>query len=367
MAYEERYKEFEQYIRAAESEPKERAELWQTAIGLQKVDGLSVSDYLIETAKKHIEGKVSIDDVDALISTYYRSEAARELPEDMKEADEVSKNIVRILSEPSFSFSVQGLAGLHRRIFKGIMKHAGDFRQYNITKKECVLDGETVLYGPFEDLVPTIEYDLEQERSFRYKGLTQVQIIEHLARFISGIWQIHPFPEGNTRTTAIFLIKYLRSIGIPATNDMFKEHSWYFRNALVRANYHNAIKGIEPTTEYLVLFLRNLIIGENNELKNRYLHVRWNDAKPQNDTSKPQNEVSEDAKPQNNASKPRLTIKEKSVVDIMTCNPRVSIDEIARMTGISDSTVDRIIKSLKGKGIIERKGQKNNSQWIVNS
>ena len=367
MAYEERYKEFEQYIRAAESEPKERAELWQTAIGLQKVDGLSVSDYLIETAKKHIEGKVSIDDVDALISTYYRSEAARELPEDMKEADEVSKNIVRILSEPSFSFSVQGLAGLHRRIFKGIMKHAGDFRQYNITKKEWVLNGGTVLYGPFEDLVPTIEYDLEQERGFRYKGLTQVQIIEHLARFISGIWQIHPFPEGNTRTTAVFLIKYLRSIGIPATNDMFKEHSWYFRNALVRANYHNAIKGIEPTTEYLVLFLRNLIIGENNELKNRYLHVRWNDAKPQNDASKPQNEVSEDTKPQNNASKPQLTIKEKSVVDIMTGNPRVSIDEIAMMTGISDSTVDRIIKSLKGKGIIERKGQKNNSQWIVNS
>ena len=163
------------------------------------------------------------------------------------------------------------------------------------------------------------------------------------------------------------LRRYLRSIGIPATNDMFKEHSWYFRNALVRANYHNAIKGIEPTTQYLVLFLRNLIIGENNELKNRYLHVRWNDAKPQNDTSKPQNEVSEDAKPQNNASKPQLTIKEKSVVDIMTRNPRVSIDEIARMTGISDSTVDRIIKSLKGKGIIERKGQKNNSQWIVNS
>ena len=365
MAYEDKYQEFEQYIRATESEPKERAELWQTAIGLQKVDGLIVSDYLIETAKKHIEGEVSIDDVDALISTYYRSEAAREIPEDMKEADEVSKNIVRVLSEPSFSFSVQGLAGLHRRIFKGIMKHAGDFRQYNITKKEWVLDGGTVLYGPFEDLVPTIEYDLEQERRFRYKGLTQVQIIEHLARFISGIWQIHPFPEGNTRTTAVFLIKYLRSIGIPATNDMFKEHSWYFRNALVRANYHNAIKGIESTTEYLVLFLRNLIIGENNELKNRYLHVRWNDTKPQNDASKPQNEVSEDTKPQNNASKPHLTVKEKSVVDIMTGNPRVSIDEIARMTGISDSTVDRIIKSLKGKGIIERKGQKNNSQWIV--
>ena len=358
MASDDKYLEFEQYIRATESESKERAELWQTAIGLQKVDGLSVSDYLIETAKKHIEGEVSIDDVDALISTYYRSEAAREIPEDIKEADEVSKNIVRILSESSFSFSVQGLAGLHRRIFKGVMKHAGDFRQYNITKKEWVLDGETVLYGPFEDLTRTIEYDLEQERSFRYKGLTQIQIIEHLARFISGVWQIHPFPEGNTRTTAVFLIKYLRSMGIPASNDMFKEHSWYFRNALVRANYRNALKGIESTTEYLVLFFRNLIIGENNELKNRYLHIRWNDAKPQN-------EVSEDAKPQNDSSKPQLTVKEKSVVEIMTGNPRVSIDEIAMMTGISDSTIDRIIKSLKEKGIIERKGQKNNSQWIV--
>lgn len=358
MASDDKYLEFEQYIRATESESKERAELWQTAIGLQKVDGLSVSDYLIETAKKHIEGEVSIDDVDALISTYYRSEAAREIPEDIKEADEVSKNIVRILSESSFSFSVQGLAGLHRRIFKGVMKHAGDFRQYNITKKEWVLDGETVLYGPFEDLTRTIEYDLEQERSFRYKGLTQIQIIEHLARFISGIWQIHPFPEGNTRTTAVFLIKYLRSMGIPASNDMFKEHSWYFRNALVRANYRNALKGIESTTEYLVLFFRNLIIGENNELKNRYLHIRWNDAKPQN-------EVSGDTKPQNDASKPQLTVKEKSVVEIMTGNPRVSIDEIAMMTGISDSTIDRIIKSLKEKGIIERKGQKNNSQWIV--
>ena len=358
MAYEDKYLEFEQYIRATESEPKERAELWQTAIGLQKVDGLSVSDYLIETAKKHIEGEVSIDDVDALISTYYQSEAAREIPEDIKEADEVSKNIVRVLSEPSFSFSVQGLAGLHRRIFKGVMKHAGDFRQYNITKKEWVLDGGTVLYGPFEDLVRTIEYDLEQERGFRYKGLTQDQLIEHLARFISGIWQIHPFPEGNTRTTAVFLIKYLRSMGIPATNDMFKEHSWYLRNALVRANYRNALKGIEPTTEYLVLFLRNLIVGENNELKNRYLHIRWNDAKPQN-------EVSEDAKPQNDVPKPQLTVKEKSVVYIMTGNPRVSIDEIASATGISDSTIDRIIKSLKGKGIIERKGQKNNSRWVV--
>lgn len=357
----ERYDEFEHYLRATEPGQKERAELWQTAIGLQKVDGLEVSDYLVETAKKHIEGEVNIDDVDKLISTYYKSEAAREIPDDVKKADEVSKNIVRVLSEPSFSFSVQGLAGLHRRIFAGVMKHAGEFRHYNITKKEWVLDGETVLYGPHEDLTRTIEYDLEQERNFRYKGLSQIQIIEHLARFVSGLWQIHPFPEGNTRTTAVFTIKYLRSMGYGVENDMFKSHSWYFRNALVRANYRNAVKGIESNNEYLVLFFRNLLLEENNELKNRYLHIRWKEAKPQNEVSKnpkPQDAVS-------GSSKPQLSIKEKAVVEVMKENSFISIDKIAEATGMSDSTIDRLIKSLKTKGIIERKGQKNNSQWIV--
>ena len=354
----ERYDEFEQYIRAMEPGPKERAKLWQTAIGLQQVDGLEVSDYLVDTAKKHIEGEVSIDDVDKLITTYYQSEAAREIPEGVKEADEVSKNIVRVLSEQSFSFSVQGLAGLHRRIFNGVMKHAGEFRKYNVTKKEWVLDGGTVLYGPYEDLTQTIEYDLEQERQFRYKGMNQLQIIEHLAKFISGIWQIHPFPEGNTRTTAVFTIKYLRSMGYKVENDMFKSHSWYFRNALVLANYRNAVKGVEPTDEYLVLFLRNLLLGENNELKNRYLHIRWND-------SKPQNEVSENPKPQNAVLHQKLSIKENAVLDVMAKNPHVSIDDIAAGIGLSDSTVDRIIKALKNKGMIERKGQKNNSEWVI--
>ena len=354
----ERYDEFEQYIRATEPGPKERAELWQTAIGLQKVDGLEVSEYLVEAAKKHIEGEVIIDDVDKLISTYYRSEVAREIPDDVKEADEVSKNIVRVLSEPSFSFSVQGLAGLHRRIFNGVMKHAGEFLHYNITKKEWVLDGATVLYGPYEDLTRTIEYDLEQERNFRYKGLSQIQIIEHLAKFVSGIWQIHPFPEGNTRTTAVFTIKYLHSIGYGVENDMFKSHSWYFRNALVRANYRNAVKGIEPTYEYLVLFLRNLLLGENNELKNRYLHIRWNDAKPQN-------EVSETSKPHNDVSEMKFTKNEKAVVDVMRGDNHVSLDRIVEMTKLSRSTIDRIIRSLKEKGLLERKGIKNYPEWIV--
>ena len=359
----DRYDEFEQYLRAIEPGPKERAELWQTAIGLQKVDGLEVSDYLVETAKRHIEGEVDIDGVDRLIKTYYQSEAAREISEDVKEADEVSKNIVRELSTDAFVFSVAGLAGIHRRIFKGAMKHAGEFRRYDISKKEWVLDGASVLYGPNEDLVRTIEYDLEQERQFCYKGLLQEQIIEHLARFISGLWQIHPFPEGNTRTTAVFTIKYLRSLGYKAGNDMFKAHSWYFRNALVRANYRNVAKGIEPTTEYLVLFFRNLLLGEDKELKNRYLHIRWQGKKPQNDVSrvvKPQNDISEKLFKS-------LSLKEAAVLKLIMVDNGISIAQLATTTGLSTSTIDRVIKSLKDKGLLSRIGSTKQVRWIVST
>lgn len=357
----ERYDEFEQYMRAAEPGPQERARLWQTAIGLQKVDGLEVSDYLLETAKRHIEGEVNIDSVDHLIKTYYQSHAAREIPENVKEADEVSKNIVRELSTDAFIFSVTGLAGIHRRIFKGVIKHAGEFRRYDISKKEWVLDGASVLYGPNEDLTRTIEYDLEQERQFRYKGLTQEQIIEHLARFISGLWQIHPFPEGNTRTIAVFTIKYLRSLGYKAGNDMFKTHSWYFRNALVRANYRNVAKSVEPTMEYLVLFFRNLLLDEANELKNRHLHIYWQ-------PDKHQIEVSGSVKPQNdvlsNLSE-GLSLKESAVLKSIMADNGISIARLATATGLSSSTIDRVIKSLKNRGILSRTGSTKQPCWIV--
>ncbi len=362
FAFMEHYNEFDQYLRTTEPGPKERAQLWQTAIGLQKVDGLEVSAYLVETAKRHIEGEVDIDGVDRLIKTYYQSEAAREIPEDIKDADEVSKNIVRELSTDAFVFSVAGLSGIHRRIFNGVMKHAGEFRHYDITKKEWVLEGASVLYGPNEDLARTIEYDLEQERKFSYRNLSQEQIIEHLASFISGLWQIHPFPEGNTRTTAVFTIKYLRSLGYKAENDVFKTHSWYFRNALVRANYRNVAKGVEPTIEYLVLFFRNLLLGETNVLRNRYLHIRWQDVKHQNEVSnvvKPQNDVS-------SVMPEGLSLKETAVLKSIMADNSISIARLAETIGLSPSTIDRIIKSLKNKCILSRTGSTKQLKWDVN-
>ena len=266
--------DFEEYIRQSEPGRQQKAYAWRTAIGLQAVDGLKPSEYLKDTARKHIEGEIDIDEAQKLIKSYYQSKSVRtSVDDDLEEADVVSAHIAKLLGEQSFAFSVIGLTSIHRRLFEGVFKFAGKIRDYDITKKEWVLRGDTVLYVNSEDIRRALEYDLEQEKNFVYAGLTHDQMVEHIAKFVSGLWQIHPFGEGNTRTVAVFTIKYLRSIGFYVENDLFANHSWYFRNALVRANYRNAVKGVEPDMKYLVRFFRNLLLGENNELRNRYMVI----------------------------------------------------------------------------------------------
>lgn len=266
--------DFEQYIKQGEPDKQERAYAWQTAIGLQAVDGLTTSDYLKDTACKHIDGDITIDEARELIKSYYLSKSSREPDEDEKrEADTVAANITKILSTRTLDFSTNGYVSLHRRIFDGVFKFAGRIRDYDITKKEWVLDGDTVNYLNWEDLRRAIDYDLEQERNFSYAGLSPDDMIKHIVRFVSNLWQIHAFGEGNTRTTAVFTIQYLRSIGFNVSNSIFANHSWYFRNALVRANYRNVPKGIDYTPVYLERFFRNLLLGDGWELRNRYLHI----------------------------------------------------------------------------------------------
>ena len=270
----EGYLDFDTYIRQGEPSQREKAGYWQAAIGLQAVDGLKVSNYLQTTACRHIEGDITIDEACELVNQYYITKTAHDAnDEDKEEADRVSANIVKVLSSPTFDFSTGGYQSVHRRVFEGVMKHAGEFRKYDITKKEWVLEGDTVLYLNWEDLRRAIDYDLEQERAYSYKGKSQDEMISHLTKFVSGLWQIHAFGEGNTRTTAVFTIQYLRSLGFDVNNDLFAKHSWYFRNALVRANYHNIAKGIDYTPIYLERFFRNLLLGEQWDLRNRYLHI----------------------------------------------------------------------------------------------
>ena len=274
MNEEQIYLNFDEYKKVSEPHKRERAEAWRVAIGLQAVDGLQVSEYLKQTARQHIEGEITIDEACQQIKQYYISKTVHDDDDENKaEADKVSGNIAKLIGSPSFTFNAAGVMAIHRGIFEGVFKHAGKLRTYDITKKEWVLRGDTVMYGRWQDLRMALDYDIEQEKQFDYRGLSMDEVIERLAKFVSGIWQTHPFCEGNTRTTAVFAIKYLKSIGFECNNDMFEQHSWYFRNALVRANYKNVAKGINQDYSFLNNFFRNLLMGENYELKNRYMLV----------------------------------------------------------------------------------------------
>ena len=348
--------EFEKYLKTPEPSVRERAGYWRTAIGLQAVDGLTVSDFLKQTAQEHIEGQINTNEAEKRIKTYYQAKTAR-LPEDdeKEEADKVAMNITKLLSEQSFTFGVAGLAAIHRQIFKGVFKHAGQFRDYDITKKEWVLDGDTVLYCRWQDLRMTLEYDLEKEKQFDYTSLALPDAIRHIADFVAGIWQIHPFREGNTRTTAIFTIKYLRSIGFKQiNNDLFEQHSWFFRNALVRANYKNIAKAVNPDSSYLEAFFRNLLLNEQMPLHNRDLHISLI-----NTRSAIQSANSALSKSNN------CTLEETAVIQILQRNPRATQKQIAEAIGKSERTVKTITVNLTQKGLIVRRNGKRDGFWEI--
>ena len=346
---------FDEYIRQGEPGRSVKAAAWQTAIGLQDVDGLKPSSYLIDTAKRHIEGDVTIEEVKGLIDTYYKSRQGRLSVEEERteEADKVSARITELLQEETFSFTPAEYQRIHRKLFEGIFKFAGKYRDYNISKAEWVLNSASVLYNPYENLKETLDYDFAEERKFDYASASTDEAIKHIGSFIAGIWQIHPFGEGNTRTTAVFLIKYLSSFGYTISNELFASHSWFFRNALVRANYFNREKGIVPTGKYLEAFLRNLILGEQNELRNRYLHM---DYPAQSDT--PNNSKGQ-------IGTLNVTLEERAVLNLIITNPKAKQTEIAAKIGKSDRTVKRMMESLKEKGLIVRRGGKRDGWWEV--
>ena len=341
---------FDEYLRQGEPNKAEKAKVWKTAIGLQQVDGLTTSDYLIETAKQNIEGDITLVEVQHRIASYYKQHPTVNEEDRTEEADKVSARIAEILSEQTFTFSPVEYTTIHRRLFQGIYNHAGKIRDYNITKQEWVLNGETVLYASAESLKATLEYDFEQEKKFSYKGLSPQEIIEHIAHFTSYLWQIHIFGEGNTRTTAIFLIKYLRKLGFKeVNNDLFAEHSWYFRNALVRANYQNLSKGIHKSEKYLFRFLSNLLSNENHLLKNREMHVNFTDIQ----CSKDDTENSE------------IDTANDTVFSIIIQNNKITATEISERLNVSLSTVKRRIKALKEQRIIERAGSDKTGFWKI--
>ena len=350
--------ELEEYIKQGEPDRAEKSEAWQTAIGLQAVDGLNTSDYLLDTAKEHIEGKITIDEAQKRIHSYYEQRSVRtETENETKEADFVSARIAKLLGEKAFQFSPAEWITIHRRLFEGVFDHAGQIRKYNISKKEWVLNGDTVIYADWNSIKDTLDYDFATEKNFSYEGLSVDAAVKHLAKFASDIWQIHPFGEGNTRATAVFMIKYMKTFGFSVNNDAFEKNSWYFRNALVRANYNNLQKGVHSTTKFLEMFFSNLLLDTHYELKNRYMHIEYVDEN---------NFQSINFKVQKSQFDTLdCTLEELAILELIAKNPTVKQQELVEATGKSLSTVKRIMKSLQDKNYIRRESGKRYGKWEV--
>ena len=313
--------------------------LIETGIGLQDVDGLKNSSYFLSQADRYIRGEISLEELDKIVSSYYENKPNDD--ERTEEADLVSNRIAQIISDDSFTFTVGQLVSIHKRLFEGVFSHAGKLRDFNFIKREWVLDGRSVVYGDYHELSTTLEYDFEVERKFKYDGLSDDEIIEHLATFISNLWQIHAFQEGNTRTTAVFFIKYLRTLGFDVTNDVFAKNSWYFRNALVRANFKYIRKGIYDDKKYIILFLRNLLLNEHNSLRNRDLRINIDK----------KNEEPES--------------REVRIIKLMKEKPKISVDELANTIGVSPRTIKSVIATLIKENKIKRVNGKRYGYWKV--
>ena len=341
---------FEEYKKQGEPEKLQKAENWGVAIGLQQVDNLTPSKYLIEIAKDNIEGKISIDEAGEQVSQYYKKNPAKTLKEhNEKEADEVSARIAKLLSTHTFSFSPAELISIHKALFSGIFDDeiAGKIRTYDITKKEPILNGDTVIYGRSDSIMETLDYDFGQEKKFNYKGLSKREKVERLAKFTSGIWQIHPFGEGNTRATAVFIIKYLYTLGFVTNNDLFEQNSKYFRNALVRANYQNLNQDIYYTMEYLNKFFGNLLLGEKNLLDNREMQIKDSMMSGKESSQKSSQKSSH------------------KILELMKQNPAITTTELAQLLNISRRAIAKQTALLKEKGLIRRIGPDKGGHWEV--
>ena len=378
----------DEYIRQGEPQQRERSEAWKVAIGLQQVDRLQTSEYLLDTAKRHIEGDISIGEAKELIDSYYKSASGRKEVENdrTEEADKVAARITELIEEKTFSFTPAQLISIHRRLFEGIYKLAGRIRDYNITKNEWVLGGKTVYYASADTISDTLAYDMGQEREFSYANMNIDEAIRHLTRFCANLWQIHAFCEGNTRTTAVFMIKYLRTLGFNVVNDVFAENSWYFRNALVRANYSDLTAGISETTLYLERFFRNMLLGEEHDLRNRIMHVDWGKSTEGQSANRSVQltEQREQSEARLNSAESRwkstkgqsaklsdelppkcknCTLEEVAVLRLMHENPTATQKEIATAIGKSERTVKTITVALQEKLIVKRVNGKRNGYW----
>lgn len=330
------------YQNEQEPQKKQRYLNWQAAKGLQAVDGIKTSAYLDKVAADHIEGSISAYEASKLIDAYYDVQNDRAKEADSEEADKVAARINILIGEGGFSLTTEELKSIHHRLFEGIFNFAGEFRKNNIMKHEWVLDGDTVTYGNSYNLEESVESALRAERLTPFHQLDQEELLYHFSSFTANLWRIHPFGEGNTRTTAVFLIKYLRSIGFEVNNALFEQHSRYFRDALVRANYNNLKKGIYADRDYLDSFMSDLIMETQHSFRSRELHIYAQ-----------QPAVKKRLQPHEWEEQIRQLIKE---------NPRITRAQMAEAMDVSPKTIERKLKEIPS---VHYTGSSKSGEWVI--
>ena len=247
---------------------------WDMAIGLQEVDNLKPSKYLEKLLQENVTGEKTIYEVEHELKQYYvEKDKTDKTIQDEFECDLVSTRIVQLLEEDNFELSVDYIKYIHKYLFKDVYEFAGEFRKVDFSKHERILNNDSVTYGDCNLLEQSLDYDISLEKNKNYNEMNIVDVINNITNFSSSIWQIHPFREGNTRSTALFIEKYLVSLGYDVDNTMFKEKSVYYRNALVRSNYFNNYLNIKQDNSFLIKFYENLLLGKNNNLHSRDLIV----------------------------------------------------------------------------------------------
>lgn len=248
---------------------------WDMAIGLQEVDNLKPSKYFEKLVNDNVDGNLTIDQVKNELQEYYiEKKQKNEINHNELECDFVSTRIVELLQEDNFELSVDYLKYIHRYLFQDVYEFAGEFRKIDFSKHEKILNNYSVAYGDCTTLKESLEYDVSLEKDKNYKEMNIVEVIDSIAKFSSSIWQVHPFREGNTRTTALFIEKYLISLEYNVDNTLFKDKSVYFRNALVRRNYFDNYLNIKEDNSYLIKFYENLLLSKNNNLDSEDLIVK---------------------------------------------------------------------------------------------
>lgn len=265
--------DFGEYLHQSNPETKKRAYIWAAAIGLQATDGLRTTDKMRNTARRHIENQISLDEARQDIWRHYEDNPAT-TPEQTKEqeADKTAFNIARILfSGQAVDFSTDGYLNLHRQVFDGVYDHAGQLRTCDLVKKEWVLEKNTVIYLHWEEIRIALDSNFDFKENINYQHRKGRELVDWISQFTAAVWHIHPFNEGNTRTTAVMAILIARSLGHDLHTDVFAEHSWYYRNAMVRANYMDLDRNVHIHPEFLIRFYSNWLLGEQWDLRNRYL------------------------------------------------------------------------------------------------